>query len=74
MQWSKPGFPGGSGGANSKGWDAYLLFGQFFPENCMKSERNSAERGVARPLQALRPPMGWKGMNLEGDEFHYKYK
>ena len=30
-----PGFPRG-GGVNPRGWGANLLFGQKFPENCMK--------------------------------------
>ena len=35
MSVADPGFPGG-GDANSISWDENLLFGQIFPENCMK--------------------------------------
>ena len=43
-----PGFPR-RGGANPKG-GANLLFGQFFPENCMKMKKFWARGGVgARP-------------------------
>ena len=46
------GFPRG-GGANSKGGCEKLLFGQFFPKNCMKLKEFGPQGGGARPW---RPP------------------
>ena len=47
-----PGFPRG-GGANPQGGGANLLFGQTFPENCMKMKEFGSTGG--HPL--LDPPM-----------------
>ena len=38
MSVADPGFPGG-GGANPISWGENLLFGQIFPENCIKMKQ-----------------------------------
>ena len=48
-----PGFPRG-GGANPQGWGTNLLFGQKFPENCMKMKEFGPRRGARVPGTPLR--------------------
>ena len=50
-----PGFPKG-GGANPQGGDVNLLFGQKFPENCMKM-KEFGPGGEASLTPPLDPPM-----------------
>ena len=54
-----PGFLRG-GGANSQGGREKLLFGQFFPEKCMKI-KEIGPRGTGRPWRPLDPPMTYAG-------------
>ena len=51
-----PGFPRG-GGANSKGGCKKLLFGQFFPKNCMKLKELGLGGGGHIPGAPLDLPM-----------------
>ena len=48
-----PGFPRG-GGAHLQGGGANLLFGQKFPENCMKMKELRPKGGGPRPWRPLR--------------------
>ena len=57
QQWRVQDFPDGRGGGNFQGGDENLLFGQIFPENCMKLKEFGPE-GVARvPDAPLDPPL-----------------
>ena len=51
-----PGFPRG-GGANSQSGGANLLFGQHFPENCMKMKEFGPTGGARVPGAPLDTPM-----------------
>ena len=49
-QWRIQDFPdGGEGGANPQGGDTKILFGQFFPENCIKMKEIGPTRGACVP-------------------------
>ena len=54
-----PEFPrrGGGGDANPKGGGKDLLFGRFFPENCMKILKNWTQMGARVPGAPLDTPL-----------------
>ena len=57
IQWRIQDFPVGGGSANAQVGGANLLFGQIFPENCMKMKEIGPRGGRVSLAPPLDPPM-----------------